>query len=84
MKVAIVGFEVEGKSAFDYWKKLGSDITICDIDPNKVIPEGIESQLGDGYLNNLDRFDIIVRTAGLHPSQILEINPTVGGENNYY
>mgnify|MGYP002623690810 FL=1 len=77
MKVAIVGFEVEGKSALQYWLDKGADVTVCDQDPDKVVPEGIPTQLGTGYLDNLDRFDIIVRTVGMHPNKILEKNPGV-------
>lgn len=77
MKVAIVGFEVEGKSALQYWLDKGADVTVCDQDPDKVVPEGIPTQLGTGYLDNLDRFDIIVRTVGMHPRKILEKNPGV-------
>ena len=77
MQVAIVGFAHEGQSALHYWQSQGADITICDRNPAKEIPTGVASQLGEGYLSNLDRFDVIVRTAGLKPSIILAENPTV-------
>lgn len=75
MNVAVVGYEVEGQTNYRYWKQKGAIVTICDQDPNKIIPEGASSQLGPGYLNNLDRFDVIVRTAGLNPHNILDANP---------
>ena len=77
MHVAIVGFETEGKLSYSYWKARGAAITICDQDPDKVIPEGVPSQLGDGYLRDLGRFDAIVRTAGLNPELILAANSGV-------
>ncbi len=77
MKVAIVGYGLEGQSALTYWQNQGADITICDFDTSKVIPAGAASQLGEEYLANLDRFDTIVRTAGLAPHIILEKNPGV-------
>jgi UDP-N-acetylmuramoylalanine--D-glutamate ligase len=77
MKVAIVGFEVEGKSALPYWLERGADITVCDQDPDKKVPEGVKRQLGTDYLKDLDRFDVIVRTVGMHPKIILEKNPGV-------
>lgn len=42
------------------------------------MPRGVDAVLGDGYLDDLDRFDLIVRTAGLRPQKILENNPNVG------
>lgn len=77
MNVAIVGFETEGRLNYNYWKAQGADITICDQDPVKDIPAGVPSQLGDGYLQNLGRFDVIVRTAGLNPKLILAANAGV-------
>lgn len=77
MQVAIVGFGAEGQSALHYWQSQGADITICDANTNKDTPAGVQSQLGENYLANLDRFDVIVRTAGLKPSIILAQNPTV-------
>jgi UDP-N-acetylmuramoylalanine--D-glutamate ligase len=77
MKVALVGYALEGIAAYQYWSKLGAEITICDQDATKQIPAGVDSQLGEGYLNNLDRFEIVWRTAGLNPNIILEQNPGI-------
>lgn len=52
-----------------------NEITICDEDANKQYPEGVKTQLGEGWLKNLDQFDILVRTAGLQPSKITAANP---------
>lgn len=77
MKVALVGYALEGRAAFEYWSKLGADITICDQDATKELPSGVASQLGEHYLDNLDRFDIVWRTAGLNRNVILEKNPGI-------
>ena len=77
MKVAIIGYGAEGKSALRYWKGLATNITICDQNDKLDIPEGIDSQLGVHYLANMDRFDLIVRSAGVRPATILEGNPRV-------
>lgn len=74
MKIALLGFDVEGQAAYEYWNQPGNKITICDMDPAKVVPEGAHSQLGDNYLNNLDHFDLLVRTPGLHPHNIVAAN----------
>jgi UDP-N-acetylmuramoylalanine--D-glutamate ligase len=77
MNVAIVGFGVEGESALTYWQNKGADITVCDADPQKKVPQGVKTQLGADYLHNLSRFDVIIRTVGMHPKKILDKNPGV-------
>lgn len=75
MKVAIVGFALEGQSALAYWQQQGAEVTICDQNAALQVPAGVESQLGDTYLDNLDRFDVIMRSAGIAPQIILDKNP---------
>jgi UDP-N-acetylmuramoylalanine--D-glutamate ligase len=77
MKVAIVGYEVEGRAAFTYWQKQGAEITICDRDEAKHIPEAVATRLGEQYLDNLEGFDVIMRTPGIRPDVILAKNPGV-------
>src|SRR5882672_2176117 len=80
MQVAIVGFGLEGQSAFTYWHSQGHNITICDQDTSKQVPAGAASQLGEHYLDDLDRFDLVVRSAGIAPSILLEQNPTIASK----
>lgn len=75
MKIAILGFAGQGQSSFEYWNTPGNEITICDQSKDITIPEGTLAQLGDDYLANLDRFDLIVRTPILHPRDIVAANP---------
>lgn len=78
MKVALVGYgAVEGPSALQYWLGQGAEVTICDQNSELNISPGVEKQLGPGYLDDLDRFDVILRTPGMHPRIILEKNPNV-------
>jgi UDP-N-acetylmuramoylalanine--D-glutamate ligase len=78
VKIAIVGFDIEGKSSYEYLTQLGGhEITICDQNDAVEVPEGVATQLGASYLHDLERFDVIVRTAGLQPSKILAENPDV-------
>jgi UDP-N-acetylmuramoylalanine--D-glutamate ligase len=78
MKVAIVGLGIEGRSALSYWLEKGAEVTVCDKNRDIELPHGVEKQLGDDYLKDLNRFDVIVRTVGMHPKVILEANPDVG------
>jgi UDP-N-acetylmuramoylalanine--D-glutamate ligase len=78
MKIAIVGFDLEGRATYDYLTSIGeTDITICDQNEQVETPAGVATRLGDGYLNGLNEFDAIVRTAGLHPAKILAQNPGI-------
>ncbi len=80
MKVAIVGFDTEGRASYDYYLAQGHELTICDQKTELEIPEGAASKLGQGYLDNLDEFDVIVRTAGLAPHKILDKNPAIAAK----
>ena len=72
MNIAILGFDRQGRSAYDYWNKPDNKITICDKDVNIKVPLGADAQLGDDYLSGLERFDLLIRTPGLHPRLIEE------------
>jgi len=80
MKIAILGYDVEGRASYDYFAGQGYELTVCDRNPDLVVPEGVSSVLGEGYLDDLDRFDLLVRTAGLPPKLILDKNPGVAGK----
>ena len=74
MKIAILGFAGQGQSSFEYWNKPENQITICDRDESLEVPEGTTAQLGTDYLNNLDQFDLLIRTPALHPKNIMTAN----------
>ncbi len=75
MKIAILGFASQGKSAYEYWNKPENEITICDSSTNIDIPNNTRSQLGNNYLRNLEKYDLLIRTPALHPHHIQEANP---------
>lgn len=77
MEVAIVGFATEGEVSAKYWSGLGHKITVCDQNQSLVVPNTYNSKLGPTYLDGLNNFDLIVRTAGIHPKVILDKNPDV-------
>jgi UDP-N-acetylmuramoylalanine--D-glutamate ligase len=77
MKIAILGYDTEGRASYDYFAAQGHDVTICDQKADLQVPDGAKAVLGDSYLANLDRFDLLVRTPGMHPKKILETNPGV-------
>ena len=75
MNVAIVGFGVEGQAALTYWQALGANVTVCDQNTDMPVPEGVPKRLGEGYLEGLDQYDLVFRSAGINPDVILKDNP---------
>lgn len=74
MRIAILGYGDQGKSAYEYWSRQGHEITICDHSEELGPPEDANQKLGKDYLKNLDDFDLLIRSPSIHPSQILQAN----------
>lgn len=77
MKIAILGFGSQGNSAFEYWNTSENEITICDSNIELALPGSVKSHLGNDYLKNLDKFDLIVRSPSIHPRDIEAESPGV-------
>lgn len=77
MQVAVVGYGIEGRASAAYWYEKGAEVTICDQNDQLEIPSEYARKLGDGYVSNLNGYDTIVRSAGIHPSVILDKNPGI-------
>jgi UDP-N-acetylmuramoylalanine--D-glutamate ligase len=77
MKVAIVGFGDQAQAAYEYWDRPENDITILDMNPETELPSGVKSRLGDGYLENLGEYDLLIRTPSVRPDAIEKANPGV-------
>ena len=71
--IAIVGFGKEGKSTYKFIRSVLNDLklTIIDkINAYDLLPElrddlNVEVVFGDDYLNDLDRFDLIIKSPGV-------------------
>ena len=76
MKIALLGFDRQGRSAYEYWSSPDNEVTICDRKSNlDNPPPDAALKLGDNYLADLGQYDLLVRTPGLHPQTILDANP---------
>jgi UDP-N-acetylmuramoylalanine--D-glutamate ligase len=73
MRIAIVGYGSQGKAAVDYWQR-GNDITICDANETIDLPPGVSGQLGENYLQNLESFNLIIRSPAVHPRDLVAAN----------
>lgn len=71
--VAILGLSVEGIDSVKFFHRQHANIWCCDRRTREELGDTYRAleryasgfQLGEGYLNNLDRFDYIVRTPGM-------------------
>lgn len=92
MKIAIIGFGVEGKAVADYLVKKGHEITVCDV--GDVAPKNTPGQkslnlhfrCGANYLNDLHEFDLIFRSPGI-PCSLGEFDAVRGkltSETKYF
>ncbi|MCA9326707.1 UDP-N-acetylmuramoyl-L-alanine--D-glutamate ligase [Candidatus Saccharibacteria bacterium] len=85
MRIAIVGFDVEGRSTYDFFAAQGGhELVIHDQNPDLVVPDGALSVLGPGYLSGLSAYDLVVRTPGLHPSKLPADAPVTTNLNLFF
>ena len=61
LSVAVVGFEAESRSAARHWQALGAEVTIRD------------QRDGAGYLDDLEQFDLVVRSPMVDPNLLLHL-----------
>jgi len=79
MKIVILGYGEQGRSAYEYWQKPGNVITICDQNEQTELelPADAQKQLGKDYLQGLDQYDLIIRSPSVHPQDISDANSPV-------
>lgn len=71
MRVAIAGYGMEGEANYKYWQQPGAEITIFDEEqPALALPDGIKTVIGANVFQQLDGYDLVVRTASLRPDKI--------------
>lgn len=85
MKVAIAGYGVEGRVSYQYWRGQGHDVTIVDEREISALdlPYGASTLLGYGVFDELQDFDLVIRTAGLDPHK-LKTNGKVWSATNEF
>ncbi len=73
MNIAIIGFGLQGRSVYEFYKS-NNNITICDQSMPEDVPSDAHLQIGEQYLNDLDRFELIFRSPAVHPEDIIKAN----------
>jgi UDP-N-acetylmuramoylalanine--D-glutamate ligase len=85
MNVAIVGYGIEGKASYAYWKKKGDNVTIIDQKRSITgIPEAAKTILGKEALINLGEFDMVIRTPQMNPNVLREAKKVWSATNEFF
>ncbi len=85
MKIAIAGYGIEGESNYRYFSQdPDSDITIVDERQPATLPAGVKTIIGDNVFQNLQGFDLVVRTAGLAPRKIKTDGKVWSATNEFF
>lgn len=86
MKIAIAGYALEGRVNYEYWSAQGHDVTIVDerVLPTDELPEDAQTLMGEGVLEKLQGFDLVVRTASLNPAKIKTDGKIWSGTSEFF
>ena len=71
-EIAVVGLGVEGVSSVQYLKKHGAKVT--ELDKNPAVAKALGGKPRRSYIDNLDKYDLIVRSPGIKSSQLIAHN----------
>jgi UDP-N-acetylmuramoylalanine--D-glutamate ligase len=84
-KIAIAGFGVEGKSAYEYLSKKDAVITVFDErDTLTSAPKDVEVVLGQGVFENLNGFDLVFRSPSIRPEKIVTDGEITSVSNEFF
>jgi UDP-N-acetylmuramoylalanine--D-glutamate ligase len=84
MQVAIIGGGIEGQAAARYWIKKSAEVTLHDRDESVEVPAGVKAVLGVGYLRGLNKYDLIVRSPGVKPSELKTTAPISSSTREFF
>lgn len=73
MKIAILGYGSQGRSAYEYWRD-GNEITVCDKNTDLQLPDDVTPKLGPDHLKDLNQYGKIIRSPIVHPRDIVAAN----------
>ncbi len=69
--VAVLGVGVEGRASIEYLLRNGyTDVTALDKVIVEGLPSGVRSVFGDDHADDLGRFRVVIRSAGIRPDAL--------------
>jgi UDP-N-acetylmuramoylalanine--D-glutamate ligase len=85
MRVAIVGYGLEGKSALRYWLDRGAEVAVYDQkEIHDQLPEGVTTHSGGDVFEQLNGYDIVMRSPGVPPDHITTDGRVSSGTNEFF
>lgn len=84
MKIAIAGYGIEGKASAKYWADKGHSITILDENDIQVDRGDFNVVSGADAFNNLAVYDMVIRTASLHPEKLRSAKKIWSATNEFF
>jgi UDP-N-acetylmuramoylalanine--D-glutamate ligase len=84
LRVAIVGYGVEGRAAERYWSRLGWEVIVHDSRADVRSPADVTAMIGKDYLREFIGVDLIVRSPSVRPDQLPANIPTTSVTREFF
>lgn len=84
MNVAVAGYGMEGKVNTLYWLSKGAQVTVLDEKDITDLPKGVTAITGAHAFDNLETYDVVVRTASLRPDKLRSARKVWSGTNEFF
>ena len=85
MKIAIAGYGLEGQASYRYYTQDPSnEITIFDQNPDFKGPDGVKAVVGHNAFENLQGYDLVLRTPAIAPNLIHTDGKIWSGTNEFF
>lgn len=86
MKIAIAGYETEGRVSYDYWNSAENKVVI--VDERDIAPEDapLDANIitGEAVFTRLNGYDMVIRTPGLAPHKIVTDGTVWSATNEFF
>ncbi len=84
MNIAVAGYGIEGKVSVAYWLSKGALVTVLDEKEAADLPSSVTVVTGPHAFDNLEVYDMVVRTASLRPDKLNSAKKIWSGTNEFF